>query len=73
MKLQLNQSGSWRNVVEFEDSKERTLAVGDAAAELGKAVGGKIGFRLLDDDGDVMGYLSAPFSEWTKPDFGGDR
>lgn len=68
MKLQINEKGSWRNMVEFPDDREKMMDVGDAAAVLGKAVGGKATFRMLDATGEVLGYLEPPlYAEWRSP------
>lgn len=48
MKLQINTSGIWKNVVEFDAA--RAVEVEDAAASLSRAVG-VLRFAVLDDDG----------------------
>lgn len=48
MKLQINTSGAWKNVVEFDAA--RTHEVEDAAASLARALGGAK-LAVLDDDG----------------------
>lgn len=48
MKLQINTSGAWRNVVEFD--ADRGPEVEDAAASLARALRHMM-FRVIDDDG----------------------
>lgn len=48
MKLQINTSGSWRNVVEFD--ADRAPEVEDAAAALSRAAGG-LKLAVVDDAG----------------------
>jgi len=48
MKLQINVSGSWKNVAAFE--AERAPMVEDAAASLARALG-DTRLAMLDDDG----------------------
>lgn len=48
MKLQINTSGSWKNVLEFDAG--RAVEVEDAAASLSRAAG-VLRFAVLDDDG----------------------
>jgi hypothetical protein len=51
-KLQLNNSGAWKDVVHFDaDDTEQTDAVTDAAEALGRVPGNRLTFRLVKDDG----------------------
>lgn len=55
MKLQVNTSGAWRNVVEFD--ADRAPEVEDAAASLSRAAGG-LNLRIVNDDGEAR-WLTA--------------
>lgn len=48
MKLQINTTGAWKNVLEFDNT--RAAEVEDAAASLSRAAGG-LKLAILDDDG----------------------
>lgn len=48
MKLQINTSGAWKHVLDFD--AERRHEVEDAAASLARAAGG-LNLRVVDDDG----------------------
>lgn len=48
MKLQINNKGSWKDVLEFDNV--RAAEVEDAAASLSRAAGG-VKLAMLDDDG----------------------
>jgi hypothetical protein len=54
-KLQVNQSGSWRNVLEFD--ADRATEVEDAAAMLSRAAGG-LQLAVVDHHG-ARRYLNA--------------
>ena len=62
MKLQVKDSGAWRNVVAFDAS--RTAEVEAAAAALLRAAGG-LGMAMRICDGDlVMARCEQPDCEW---------
>lgn len=61
-KLQLNNSGAWKDVVRFDAADtEQTDAVTDAAEALGQVPGNRLTFRLVKDDGtgEVLMYWTA--------------
>jgi len=64
MKLQVNQKGSWRNVVEFEDSREKFIAVAEAARPLARALGTSATWRIVDAADTVLGYCESTDFEW---------
>lgn len=70
MKLQINQSGAWRNGVDLparDCSGEPGGQVRDVmlgAAVLANAVGAKL--RMVDDDGLVCWYFT-PERQWHRP------
>lgn len=49
MKLQINTSGAWKNMVEFD--ADRAHEVEDAAAALSRAAGG-LKLAVVDDQGE---------------------
>lgn len=51
VKLQLNELGSWRNVIAVEETAENEQALIDAAKCLRRAVPEFVTFRLLYPDG----------------------
>lgn len=62
MKLQVKDSGAWRNVLVFEAA--RTAEVEAAAAALLRAAGG-LGTAMRICDGDlVMAHCEQPACEW---------
>jgi hypothetical protein len=62
MKLQVKDSGAWRNVLVFDAG--HTGAVEAAAAELLRAAGGlKTAMRICDGD-LVMAYCTQPDCAW---------
>jgi len=62
MKLQIKDSGAWRNVLSFEAA--RTAEVEAAAAALLRAAGG-LGTTMRITDGDlVMAYCEQPACAW---------
>lgn len=62
MRLDINNSGAWKNLVEFPDNN---LAVVRAAvSSLVKASdGGRAKYKISDEDGARF-YLEAPSPEW---------
>ena len=64
MKLQVNQKGSWRNVLERIESKDQFIAVCEAVTPL-PAVLTNTTFRVIEDDGDVVAYLESN-GEWVR-------
>ncbi|WP_167632476.1 hypothetical protein [Mariprofundus ferrooxydans] len=60
MRLQVNDSGAWRNVIDF--SAADTGPVLNAAAVLAEA-GGVKNMRVLDHD-IVVGYCEKPAYQW---------
>lgn len=67
MKLQINQLGSWRNVVSFDDDKETFVAVGNAVVPLARILGKSASWRITEDNGEVIAYCEAPNFTWVKP------
>jgi hypothetical protein len=62
MKLQVKDSGAWRNVLHFDAS--RTADVEEAAAALLRAAGGlRTAMRIADGD-LVMSYCEQPACTW---------
>lgn len=62
MKLQIKDSGAWRNVLHFDAG--RTAEVEEAAAALLRAAGG-LGTTMRIADGDlVMAYCEQPACTW---------
>jgi len=62
MRLQVKDSGAWRNVLVFEAG--RTAEVETAASELLRAAGGlRTTMRICDGD-RVMAYCEQPACEW---------
>ncbi len=63
MRLQINANGSWREVVEFDSSRE--IEVLDAVPALACVV--KKRFRVVDGPGrspQVFAYLDEPYKRW---------
>ena len=65
MKLQLNESGSWRNVLTF--NPEQRANVEDTAAMLVRAAGGSASLSILDDAGARVAICSGPDFVWKTP------
>lgn len=51
-KLQVNNTGAWRNLVEFD--RKSLLGVEDAIATIGRLSVGGVAFRMVDPSGDVV-------------------
>ncbi len=67
MKLQINDSGAWRNVVTFLEAEATTVKRGAAAIGEGVAMhGAHVGFRLVDDEGKVAEHWNYT-DGWTRP------
>lgn len=67
MKLQINERGSWREMVEF--SPERLKEVQTAALAFARAVGpgkkiGGASYRITKDGRSAISYLEAPYTKW---------
>lgn len=65
MKLQLNESGSWRNVLTF--NQEQQANVEETAAMLVRAAGGSASLSMLDDSGTRIAYCAGPDFVWKTP------
>lgn len=71
MKLQINQSGAWRNGVDLpagdceDNPNDRMREVMIGAAVLANAVGAKL--RIVDDSGRVCWYFT-PERRWHRPE-----
>jgi len=62
MKLQIKDSGAWRNVVSFEPSRREEVEA--AGAALLQAAGcPKIAMRISEGD-QVLAYCEAPVCSW---------
>lgn len=51
-KLQVNNTGAWRNLVEFD--RKSLLGVEDAIATIGRLSVERVAFRIVARDGDVV-------------------
>ncbi|SDO77566.1 hypothetical protein SAMN05216303_102324 [Rhodoferax sp. OV413] len=61
VKLQVNDSGSWRNVIRFDAADDaQCVAITEAAATLGRAAS-RATFRIAMDDA-----LQLPLLHWTR-------
>lgn len=67
MKLQVNQRGSWRNVVEFGDDKATFMKVAEAVLPLVNELGKSANWRIVENDGlSVVAYCGAPTFKWER-------
>ncbi len=64
MKLQINQRGAWRDIVEF--APEQLEAIKLAAAPLARALGAAATWRISKDSRTGLAYLDAPAFKWRK-------
>jgi hypothetical protein len=62
VKLQINDSGFWRNVVSFEEGDQPQIR--SAATCLMINSTGKGTLRILGDNGDVLAYWDGAPREW---------
>lgn len=64
--LQVNDSGTWRNIVKAD--KEQMQDIEKPAADIARVMGKRAKFRIIDTAfGDVRGYCGAPDFVWTPP------
>lgn len=64
--LQVNDSGSWRNVV--KGNKEQMTDIEHHASFIAQAAGARYKWRIIDAAlGHVIGYCQAPDYIWTPP------
>ena len=64
MKLQINQRGAWRDVVEFEPAQLRHIQA--AAIPLAREIGERTKWRITEDSRTAVAYLEAPSFNWSK-------
>lgn len=64
MKLQVNTSGAWRNVVEFDQTQLRHVQA--AVIPLAREVGDRATWRVTEDGRAALAYLSAPKFTWRR-------
>lgn len=62
MRLQVKDSGAWRNVLVFDAA--RTTAVEDAAAALLRAAGGTSTAMRISEGDQVLAYCEQPVCAW---------
>lgn len=68
MKLQINQRGSWRNVVSFDNDKKTFIAIASAVVPVARILGKSASWRITEDDGwKVVAWCEAPSFRWVKP------
>ena len=64
MKLQVNTSGAWRNVVEFNQAQLRHVQA--AVIPLARELGDRATWRVTEDSRTALAYLWAPKFTWRK-------
>ncbi len=64
MKLQINQRGSWRDIVEFEPSHLTHIQA--AVIPLAREIGEWAKWRVTKDSRTAIAYLKAPGFNWSK-------
>lgn len=64
MKLQINQRGAWRDVVEFEPAQLAHIQA--AVIALAREVGDRATWRISKDSRTAIAYLGAPNYTWSK-------
>lgn len=62
MKLQVNTSGAWKDVLRFQPKDEEEVR--RIAARLSFFSGGSSKFRIADDLNNALAHCDAPFFEW---------
>jgi len=64
VKLQVNQRGAWRDVVEFEPAQLRHIQT--ATIPLARELGDWAVWRITQDSRTAIAYLEAPGFAWSK-------
>lgn len=64
MKLQINQRGAWRDVVEFGPAQLPHIQA--ATIPLAREIGERAKWRITKDSRTAIAYLEAPEFDWSK-------
>jgi hypothetical protein len=62
MKLQINDAGSWRHILNFDKTEES--AVRERSIKLVAVVNERCKIRILDDKGEPRAYSQGPDFTW---------
>lgn len=62
MKLQINDAGSWRQILNFDQSVAEQVC--ERAVGLVAVVNERAKLRILDDEGSVRAYCDGPHFTW---------